>query len=59
MTIAKFATLAAAAVIAASLSGCIMYIGPHDGDWKHHHQDDSKPAPDEKAADTVPSASAQ
>ena len=60
MTISKLAALAAVAVIGVSLSGCIMYIAPHDGDWPHHHHhDDDKPAPDEKPADTLPSAPAQ
>ena len=55
MTIANLARLTVLAALAAvTLSGCIMYVGPHDG-WTHrdHHHDDA-PAPDEKPADTMP-----
>jgi hypothetical protein len=38
--------LACVVALATSLSGCIMYVGPH-------HYDKHRPAPAEKPADTI------
>ena len=47
--------LAVVAVLASSLSGCIVYVSPDDDHDHHlrvyHHKD--APAPDEKPAPTV------
>ena len=42
------------AVAASALSGCIMYVSPDDDHHHWHHDSDSHP--DEKPADTLPSA---
>lgn len=44
----------AALAFAATLSGCIMYVGPDDGGTRHHH-DSTGPVSTEKPADTLPS----
>lgn len=52
----RIAALAGVLALATTLSGCIMYVGPHDKDFRHHHHDsDDRPAPDERPADTLPS----
>jgi len=44
--------LACVAALAASLTGCIMYVGPHKG----HDDYASAPASDEKPAETLPAS---
>ena len=48
--------LCAIAVLASSLSGCIVYVSPddeHHGVHIYHHTDKDAPAPNEKPAATV------
>ncbi len=49
-----FLKLGVVAVLASSLSGCIVYVSPddHDHPIRFHHTKDA-PAPDEKPAPTV------
>ncbi len=49
--------LTIAAVLAATLSGCIMYVSP-DSDHHYTWHKTNAPAPDEKPADTVNKAAA-
>jgi len=48
--------LCVVAVLASSLSGCIVYVSPDDHDHHvrfYHHTDKDAPAPDEKPAATT------
>ena len=52
MTYLRTAAVIAALATAVTLSGCIMIVGDHDKDDMNYHT--TKPAPDEKPADTLP-----